>query len=153
METINARKHNQQTQYELRNQEVRLRKRGLANRELSGIAGISEAHTSIIWQKYLKDGIEAIHPGKRGRRHGAQRLLSASQEKAAQEILVDKAPKQFKLPFALWTSDVICMAIKKHFWIDLPLRTVTDYLKQWGSLHRNQRSEPMNRILKRSTAG
>ena len=43
-----------QTQYELRKRVVRLRKRGLASREVSGIVGISEAHTSTIWQKYLK---------------------------------------------------------------------------------------------------
>jgi transposase len=132
METTDARKHNQQTQYELRKQVMRLRKRGLANREVAGIVGISVTHASTIWQKYLKGGIEAIHPGKRGRRHGAQRALEADQEVAVQKMLVDKAPNQLKLPFALWTRDAVCMAIKKHFGIDLPLRTMTDYLKRWG---------------------
>ena len=98
METIDARKHNQQTQYELRKQVVRLRKRGLANREVAGIVGISVTHASTIWHKYFKGGIEALHPGKRGRRHGAQRVLSADQEVAVQEMLIDKAPKQLKLP-------------------------------------------------------
>jgi transposase len=132
MEKIDARKHNQRTQYELRKQVVRLRRRGLANREVAGIVGISEAHASTIWQKYSKGGIEALHPGKRGRRHGAQRVLDAEQEIAIQKMLVDKAPNQLKLPFALWTRDAVRMAVKKRYKIDLPLRTVSDYLRRWG---------------------
>ena len=54
---MDARTHNQQTQYELRKQLVRLRKRGLANREVSEIVGISEAHASTIWLKYQKGEI------------------------------------------------------------------------------------------------
>jgi transposase len=132
MEKTDARKHNQQTQYELRKQVVRLRKRGLANREVAGIVGISEPHASTIWQKYCKGGIEALRPGKRGRRHGAQRVLDNQQEITVQKTLVDKAPNQLKLPFALWTRDAVRMAIKKRYKIDLPLRTVGDYLKRWG---------------------
>lgn len=132
MEKIDARKHNQQTQYELRKQVVRLRKRGLANREVAEIVGIAEAHASTIWQKYQKGGIEAIKPGKRGRRHGEQRVLDAEQERAVQEMLVDKAPHQLKLPFALWTRDAVRLAIKKRYGLELPLRTVSDYLKRWG---------------------
>jgi len=45
-----------------------------------------------------KGGIEAIKPGKRGRRDGAQRVLGAEQEVAVQNMLVDKAPNQLKLP-------------------------------------------------------
>jgi hypothetical protein len=72
METIDARKHNQQTQYDLRKQVVLLRKRDLGDKEVAGIVGISQAHASTIWQKYLKGGIEAIQTGKRGRRYGAR---------------------------------------------------------------------------------
>jgi transposase len=132
MEKIDARKHNQQTQYELRKQVVRLRRRGLANNEVAEIVGVSEAHASTIWQKYLNGGIEAIKPGKRGRRNGAQRVLDAEQEIAVQNMLVDKAPDQLKLPFALWTRDAVRLVIKKYYRLDLPLRTITDYLKRWG---------------------
>jgi transposase len=132
MEKIDARTHNQQTQYELRKQVIRLRKRGLSNTETAEIVGISIPHASTIWQKYLQGGIEAIKPGKRGRRQGAQRVLDPEQEKSIQVMLVDKAPDQLKLPFALWTRDAVRLAIKKKFGIELPLRTITDYLKRWG---------------------
>ncbi len=132
MEKIDARTHNQQTQYELRKQVVRLRKRGFSNKETAELVGISVAHASTIWSKYSRDGIEAIKPGKRGRRHGTQRVLDADQETAVRNMLVDKAPDQLKLPFALWTRDAVRLALKRKFGIDLPLRTITDYLKRWG---------------------
>jgi len=132
MEKTDARTHNQQTQYELRKQIIRLRKRGLSTKKAAELVGISASHASTIWQKYLRGGIEAIKPGKRGRRHGAQRVLNAEQEQGVQAMLVDKAPHQLKLPFALWTRDAVRLAVKKRFGIELPLRTITDYLKRWG---------------------
>jgi len=132
MEKIDARTHNQQTQYELRKQVIRLRRRGLSTKETAELVGISASHASTIWQKYLRGGIEAIKPGKRGRRQGAQRVLDAEQEQSVQTMLVDSSPQQLKLPFALWTRDAVRLAIKKKFGIDLPLRTITDYLKRWG---------------------
>lgn len=132
MEKIDARTHNQQTQYELRKQIVRLRKSGVANRDVAQIVGMSETYASTIWSNYKKGGIEAIKPGKRGRRKGEQRVLNFEQERAVQKMLVDKAPNQLKLPFALWTRDAVRLAIKKLYGIDLPLRTMSDYLKRWG---------------------
>ena len=132
MEKIDTRKQNQATQYELRKQFIRLRKRGFPNREAASIVGFSETHASTIWQRYVRGGAEAIKPGKRGRRHGAQRVLNGEQEAAVCSMLVDTAPNQLKLPFMLWTRDAVCLAIKKEFGLDLPLRTVTDYLKRWG---------------------
>jgi transposase len=132
MEKTDARKHNQQTQYELRKQIVRLRKRGLDNKSVAEMVGISATHCSTIWQKYIKGGIEAIKPGVRGRRQGDKRRLTPEQEEAVQIMLIDRAPTQFKLPFALWTREAVHLAIKKAFRITLPMRTITDYLKRWG---------------------
>jgi len=132
MENIDARKHNQQTQYELRKQIVRLRKKGLKNSAVAEIVGITQSHASTIWQKYLKDGLQAIKPGKRGRQHGAQRTLTTEQEEALQGLLVDKTPDQIKLPFALWTRDAVRSVIKQRYRLDLPVRSVGNYLKRWG---------------------
>jgi transposase len=132
METTDARKHNQQTQYELRKQIIRSRKKGMSNKAAADLVGISEAHASTIWQKYLKGGIEAIKPGVRGRRHGEQRTLTAEQEASLRKLLVDKTPDQLKLPFALWTRDAVRLTTKHLYGIELPLRTITDYLKRWG---------------------
>ena len=132
METIDARKHNQQTQYELRKQLVRLRKRGLTNKAATELVGISASHGSTIWQKYQRGGIKAIKPGIRGRQVGTKRTLSQKQEGVLQKLLVDKNPLQLKLPFALWTRDAVRLAIKQRFCLSIPLRTISDYLHRWG---------------------
>jgi len=133
MKTTDSRKLNQETQYELRKQVVRLKEKGeLNNLAISEIVGLCHTHISTIWKKYQRGGLDAIKPGVRGRRHGEQRELNAAQEAAIQKLLVDKTPDQLKLAFALWTRDAVRLAIKQHTDIDLPLRTITDYLKRWG---------------------
>ena len=132
MKTTDARTLNQQAQYELRKQVVRLREKGLDNQAISEIVGLSKSHVSTIAKKYERGGLDAIKPGRRGRRHGAQRELTAEQEVGIQKLLVDKTPDQLKLSFALWTRDAVRLAIKQIYGRDLPLRTITDYLKRWG---------------------
>ena len=132
MNTTDARKLNQQAQYELRKQVVRLREKGLDNKAISEIVGLSQCHISTICKKYERGGLDAIKPGLRGCRHGAQRELTAEQEVGIQKLLVDKTPDQLKLSFALWTREAVRLAIKQIYGRDLPLRTISDYLKRWG---------------------
>ncbi len=132
MKKTDARTLSPETQYELRKQLIRLRKTGMTNRAAADIVGISESRASTVWQTYLNGGIEAIKPKIRGRRNGEKRRLTAEQEAAIQKLLVDKTPDQLKLPFALWTREAVRQTILQHYRIDLPLRTITDYLKRWG---------------------
>ena len=132
MNNFDARKLNQQTQYELRKQVVRLREKGLDNKSISEIVGLSQSHVSTIWKKYERGGLDALKPGQRGRRLGDKRELTSDQEADIQKLLVDKTPDQLKLSFALWTRDAVRLAIKHLYGQDLPLRTITDYMKRWG---------------------
>jgi transposase len=132
MNTIDARTLNQQTQYELRKQVVHLREKGLDNQAISEIVGLCKSHVSTICKKYERGGLDANKPGLRGRRHGAKRELTPEQEVGIQKLLVDKTPDQLKLSFALWTRDAVRLAIKQIYGRDLPLRTISDYLKRWG---------------------
>jgi transposase len=132
MEKTDARKLKQEVQQELRRQIIRLREQGRSNREVAQIVGVSERHSSVTWQRYQRDGKEALQVGTRGRRHGESRKLTTDQESGIRKLLVDKTPDQLKLQFALWTRDAVRLAIKQEFGIELPLRTITDYLKRWG---------------------
>jgi len=132
MENTDARTLSPQAQYELRKLIIRLRKKGMDNKQVAEIVGTTESHASTIWRTYERDGMEAIKPKVRGRRHGAKRRLTADQETAVQKLLVDKTPDQLKLPFALWTRDAVRLVIRQRFHIDLPIRTTGDYLKRWG---------------------
>ena len=132
MRDTDARTLSPQTQYELRKQVIRLSKKGMANKDVAETVGTTPSHASAIWQAYLAGGIEALKPKVRGRRFGAKRRLTAEQETAVQKLLIDKTPDQLKLPFALWTRDAVRLVIKQEYRIELPLRTITDYLKRWG---------------------
>jgi transposase len=132
MEKTDARKHSKDVQQELRKQVIRLRKQGRSNRDVAQIVGVSERHASVTWQSYKKSGSEAIKLGQRGRRTGEQRKLSLEQEADIRHFLIDKTPDQFKLPFALWTRQAVKQLIKKQVGIEMPIRTVGEYLSRWG---------------------
>lgn len=132
MENTDARTLSPQAQYEHRKLIIRLRKKGMANKQVAEIVGTTASHASAIWRAYERDGMDAIKPRVRGRRHGAKRRLTAEQETAIKKLLVDKTPDQYKLPFALWTRDAVRLVIRQRYHIDLPARTTSDYLKRWG---------------------
>lgn len=132
MEKIDARKHSPQTQYELRKQVIRMRKQGHKNTTVAEAVGISASHASTIWQRYKKKGSAAIKIGQRGRQHGDQRVLRAEQEREIQRFLIDRTPDQLKLSFALWTREAVKLLIKQKYGMNMPIRTVGEYLKRWG---------------------
>jgi len=132
MEKIDARKHSPETQYEIRKLVVRLRKQGFLNKDVAEGVGVSVGHASKIWQSYKKEGSKAIKLGRRGRRTGEKRTLTTEQEGQLKRALIDKTPDQFKLAFALWTRDAVKLLIKQRFGIEMPIRTVGEYLKRWG---------------------
>jgi len=132
MENIDARTLTQEAQEALRNQIVRLRKAGRLNREIAEIIGTSEGHCSRVWSRYQKDGAKAVAKGKRGRRHGEKRNLTAEQESTIKRLLIDKSPMQLKLSFALWNREAVGLLIKQQCGFQMPVRTVGEYLKRWG---------------------
>ena len=119
-------------QHELRTQVIRLREKGIKNKDIAEIVGISQTHASTIWTTYKTGGKGAIAKKKRGRRQGECRKLTVEQEKEIQKIIIEKTPDQLKFPYALWTRQAIHDLIKRRYKIEIPLRTLTDYLRRWG---------------------
>ena len=63
---------------------------------------------------------------------GCCRTFTLEQERQIQKTFYDKSPDQLKFPFALWTRKAVQQLIK-HLWsLDMPVRTVGEYLKRWG---------------------
>ena len=132
MEKIDARKLSTDAQQELRYQVIRLRKQGLKHNEISAITGVSRSICSTWWTLYKKEGKKALKIKKRGRPPGSCRTLSTDQEKTLQKSMYDKCPDQLKLPFALWTRNAVQQLIMQLWGIEMPIRTVGEYLKRWG---------------------
>ncbi len=132
MEKIDGRKLKKDVQQALRDQVVRLRKQGKANKDVAEYLAMNPEQCSRIWQKYERGGKKEILLGTRGRRHGEKRSLTEEQERRIQKLIVDKTPDQLKFPFALWTREAVRQLIGKQYGIDMPIRTVGEYLKRWG---------------------
>ena len=132
MEKSDARKLKQEVQQVLRDQVIRLRKQGKMNKDVAEFLCISCQHASTIWQRYVRGGRKDVLLGTRGRRHGEKRTLTEEQEREIQKLIVDKTPDQLKFPFALWTRDAVRQLMGRRYGIDMPVRTVGEYLKRWG---------------------
>ena len=131
MKKVDARKLSTDAQQQLRHQVIRLRKQGRKFSEITAITGASRCACSMWWNRYLKDGKKAIQIKKRGRPVGSYRKLYKEQENEIRKAIRDKCPDQLKLPFALWTRKAVQQLIKKRWGIEVPIRTIGDYLKRW----------------------
>lgn len=132
MKKIDNRTLDPKVQYELRKQVVRLKLKSYSGVEVSKITGLTQSNISRIWQTYQREGDKGIQLKRRGRSIGEKRRLTAQQEKELKRLMIDKTPEQLKFPFALWTRNAVQVVAKRVFKIELPLRTITDYLKRWG---------------------
>jgi len=132
MEKIDPRKLSTDVRQQLRYQVIRLRKQGRKHSEISAITGVSRCTCSTWWTLYKNGGKKALKIKKRGRPLGSCRTLSPEQEKILQKSMRDKCPDQLKLPFALWTRIAVQELIKQLWAINMPIRTVGEYLKRWG---------------------
>lgn len=132
MEKIDARKLSTDAQQQLRYQVIRLRKQGRTHKEISAITGVNRSTCSTWWSRYQSEGKKALKIQKRGRPRGSCRKLDQQQEIEVQKSICDKCPDQLKLPFALWTRIAVRQLIKQLWGIDVPVRTIGDYLKRWN---------------------
>ncbi len=131
MKTADARSLSDETE-QLRKQSVRLRRRGMTYGQIAKIVDV-HANTVGIWCRgHEKGGVRALKAKKRGRRKGENRTLTPAQEDVIQKTICDKMPDQLKLSFALWTRRAVQLLIKQYFGMEVPIRTIGDYLKRWG---------------------
>lgn len=134
MEKRDARKLSSEEQYDLRKKVIRLSRQGNSFREIAEILGTSHTYVSNIWNIYLDGGgrIAVLRPKVRGRKNGEQRRLTPDQEMIIFERLVEGKPNDPKKGPWLWSHVNIQTAIEQEVGINLPLRTISDYLKRWG---------------------
>lgn len=132
MEKNDARSIGREAQQQLRHQAIRLRKSGRTHADIAEVVGV---HPSTVrkWCKiYEHEGAKGVQLKKRGRKVGQNRTLSPEQEREVQRLITDKTPDQLKMPFALWTRPAIRQLIRERLGIQMPVRTVGEYLQRWG---------------------
>jgi transposase len=132
MKNNDPRKLSTEVQQQIRYQVIRLKKQGRTHEEISEIANVHRSTSSEWWNLYKREGKKALKIKKRGRPSGSCRTLTKKQEKELKKAMRDRCPNQLKLPFALWTRIAVQQLIKQFWSIDMPIRTVGEYLKRWG---------------------
>lgn len=131
MEKISLRSVDLETRTYIKKQTVHLHMAGKKHDEIVEALNISYDAVSRIVRAFRKNGSLPKEKTK-GRKKGEKRILSAGQEKEIQRIIIDKYPDQMKLGFALWTRAAVKQLIHELYGIDMPLRSVSNYLDRWG---------------------
>lgn len=132
MKTISLKTVSPETRKTIKQQVIRLHQMGKSGVEISDAVNISYQAVSRIVRSYKKEGMRSIKEKTRGRMLGEKRSLNKQQEREIQRIIIDKYPDQMKLAFCLWTRAAIQQLIRNKYGIDVPVRSVSNYLKRWG---------------------
>jgi len=116
----------------MRKQVVRLRKKGMKYADIAEVVGIHESYACMVYKRYERQGMQGIARGRRGRRPDEQKTLQPEKEAGIRCEIADKTPEQLKLSFALWSRQAVRELIKLKHGINMPIRTVGEYLHRWG---------------------
>ena len=132
MDKDDARKLSPAEQHERRRQVIRAYKRGQTRAQIAAQVGLSHPTVTRVIKRYEAEGMAALAPRTRGRRHGEDRALTQKQEAAIRQFISDKCPEQLKMDFALWSRAAVMVLIEREYGVRLHVRSVGKYLARWG---------------------
>src|SRR5689334_7151086 len=120
------------TQAELRRVAVAMVRAGKTRIEAAETVGVNRRFVGQWVTMAAQDGEAALAGGRRGRRPGEQKALSAAQEDRLRILIARGCPDQFGLSFALWTRQAVRALIARETGVWLTLSVVGRYLRAWG---------------------
>jgi transposase len=114
-------------------QAIRLRETlALPWREVARVMGFNTGKVLAWWHRYQAEGGSGLVSKKPGRAFLSGRILSMQQEWAVRTVVTHQTPAARGLPFALWSRRAVRDLIQAEYGIEMPIRTVGEYLKRWG---------------------
>ena len=116
----------------LRWRALRGRELGFTETQLADLLGLRRETVCRWWSAYQKGGLDAIPQDRTGRPLGSGRTLDETQAAALQAKLKDHHPDDWGIAAPLWTRRAVRELIHNEYGIDMPIRTVGEYLKRWG---------------------
>jgi transposase len=120
------------TQAELRRIAVAMVRAGKTRIEAAATVGVNRRFVGRWVTAAARCGEAALAGGRRGRRPGEQKALSAAQEDRLRVLIARGCPDQYGLSFALWTRQAVRALIARESGVWLSLSVVGDYLRGWG---------------------
>jgi transposase len=105
---------------------------GFSQSDIADILGVARETVCRWWAAFLAGGVAGL-PGERtGRPEGSGRSLTDEQGIHIQQLIDENSPSQLGIASPLWNRRAVRDLIKKEFDIDMPVRTVGEYLQRWG---------------------
>src|ERR1041384_986846 len=120
------------TQAELRRVAVAMVRAGKTRIEAAETVGVNRRFVGRWVQAAAQRGEAALAGGRRGRRPGEQKALSAAQEEGLRSLIARGCPDQYGLSFALWTRQAVRALIARETGGWLNLSGGGGYLRGWG---------------------
>ena len=105
---------------------------GYSEIEVAELLGLSRETVSRWWTAYVDHGLEALPGDRTGRPVGSGRTLNDGQAARLRTILNEKSPEEVGIASPLWTRKAVAELIRKEYGIDMPVRTVGEYLERSG---------------------
>ena len=105
---------------------------GFTEADVADLLGVSRETVSRWWTAYAGGGLGAIPSDRTGRPVGSGRTLSDEPARPIQRQIDDHSPEDLGIPAALWTRKAVRDLIRNEYGIDMPVRTVGEYLERWG---------------------
>jgi transposase len=105
---------------------------GFSEADVAELLGVSRETVSRWWTAYAAGGTEAIPGDRTGRPVGTGRILWDEQARRIQDSVDAHSPEELGIAAATWSRKAVRDLIRKECGIDMPVRTVGEYLKRWG---------------------
>ncbi len=131
MNKPDARLLNPSTQNYLRQQAIRLREQGKQICEIALYLGVHRTTVSGWWRQYQQEDEAALKQQPRGAKLGEGRTLNPTEEAKVQRLMRKHFPDELNIDSALWTRSVVQTLIAYECGVEMPIRTVGEYLKRW----------------------
>jgi transposase len=105
---------------------------GLSESDVAEMLGVARETVSRWWSAYQGKGVEGLPGGRTGRPVGSGRTLTGEQAAHIRRLIHENSPAKLGIQAPLWSRDAVRGLIQKEYGIDMPVRTVGEYLKRWG---------------------
>jgi transposase len=105
---------------------------GFSQSDMADILGVARETVCRWWAAFVSGGVEALPGDRTGRPEGSGRTLTDEQCTHIQRLIDENSPKDLGIAAPLWNRRAVRDLIQKEYGIDMPVRTVGEYLKRWG---------------------
>lgn len=130
--TIDARALSRDELLRSRLEVVHLHTSGVPVMQIVKETGLGWATVNRAIQLFNEGGESSLAPSPRGRGAGSGLQLTAGQQHAVRDLIRRRVPSYYGLKDALWSRDAVRHLVAGRLSIDISVRTMGNYLSEWG---------------------